>query len=248
MSDIAYLDHAAVAGQPYKRRVLDQLRLAPGLTALDIGCGPGADLGDLAVSVGPTGWVLGVDHDPVMVAEATRRYADVSFVDIRTGDAHQLPVADAGVDRIRIDRVMQHVADPAGVLAEVGRVLRPGGLVVLADNDWDTLVVSDVDTDTSRAYTRYVATAVVRNATIGRDLARLADAAGLVVREVIAHPVVFTDHAAADAILKFDSVAGRAVAAGFLAEATAAAWLERLATGRTFLAALTFFIVVAERV
>jgi ubiquinone/menaquinone biosynthesis C-methylase UbiE len=248
MSEIAYLDRAAAsdAGRAYKARVLELLSAGRGQVALDVGCGTGADLGELAQAVGPAGAVIGVDHDPVMVAEAARRYAGVSYLDIRAGDAHQLPVADHSVDRVRIDRVLQHVSDPAAVLAQVRRVLRPGGLVALADNDWDTLVVDDVDTGTSRAYTRYVATEVVRNATIGRQLARLADGAGLTVREVVAQPVVFTDHAAADAILRFAYVAARAVAEGFLAEDAANAWLDRLAAGRTFLATFTFFIVLAE--
>ena len=49
----------------------------------------------------------------------------------------------------------------------------------LADPDWDSLAIDDIDLETSRAYTRHVSARVVRNAVIGRQLARLADDAGL---------------------------------------------------------------------
>ena len=50
------------------------------------------------------------------------------------GDIHAVGLPDASVDRVHTDRVLQHVADPAGVLAEVARVLRPGGLFGLVEN------------------------------------------------------------------------------------------------------------------
>jgi ubiquinone/menaquinone biosynthesis C-methylase UbiE len=245
MSDIAYLDRAAASnpGAAYKARVLSLLNPTEGQVALDIGCGPGTDLGPVVDAVGSNGRVIGVDHDPTMLAEAARRHPSA---DLRAGDAHQLPVDPSSVDRIRIDRVLQHLTDAAAALREVARVLRPGGLVALADNDWDTLVIDGSDLGTSRAYTAYVSTRVVRNATIGRQLARLAHNAGLTVRAVEAIPVVFTNYADADAIFKFEAVAGRAVADGALASGSAQAWLTDLRTAPTFLTALTFFIVVAE--
>ncbi len=72
-----------------------------------------------------------------------------------SGDAHALPLATASADRVKLDRVLMHVASPSRVLAEVHRVLRADGLVALAEPDWDTLVVDDPDVETSRAYTRF---------------------------------------------------------------------------------------------
>src|SRR2546430_17014647 len=138
---IRYLDTAATTavGLDYKRRLVDLLDPHPGHTVLDIGCGPGTDLGRLADAVTETGSVVGIDHDPAMVAEARHRLAVRPNVSLRIGDAHELPLDDASVDRARTDRVLQHLADPARALAEARRVLRPGGVFGIAEPDWDTL-------------------------------------------------------------------------------------------------------------
>ncbi|MEV6924842.1 methyltransferase domain-containing protein [Dactylosporangium sp. NPDC051485] len=245
--EIAYLDQAAAsdAGRQYKRNLLAALDLRPGNAVLDVGCGPGTDLPSLASAVGDAGTVIGVDRDPVMVERAQQRTAAHSRVEVRAGDAHALPLGDASIDRARADRVFQHLADPAQALAELRRVVRPGGLVALADPDWDTLVIDDTDTATSRAYTRYITSSVVRNAAIGRQLARLLDDAGFEIASVDASVVLFRDYHSAEAILRMPSVAQRAWQAGALDEQAARAWLLRLTDG-PFLAAVTFFTAIGR--
>ncbi len=242
---IAYLDNAADSdvGRRYKRDLLAALRVEPGLAALDVGCGPGTDLPALAVAVGEGGTVVGVDRDPVMVERARQRTAALPQVQVRTGDAHGLPVDNASVDRARADRVLQHLADPAEAVAEMRRVLRPGGLVALAEPDWDTLAIDAADLATSRAYTRYVCGDVVRNAAIGRHLGRLLHDAGFVVESVDATVVLFRDYASAEAILRMPAVAERAWRAGAVEERAARDWLADLADG-PFLAAFTFFTAI----
>jgi SAM-dependent methyltransferase len=244
---IAYLDGVAAtdAGRGYKDRLLGLLDPRPGQTALDVGCGPGTDLGHFADRVGGIGMVIGVDQDPAMLAEARRRWADRPSVELREGDVHALPVADAVVDRARVDRVLMHVADPAGVLAELRRVCRPGALIALAEPDWDTLVVDAQDLETSRAFTRFTTTRVVRNATIGRGLARLAEAAGFTVGTVEATTPVFRDPATADRVLGLGRNTERAIAAGFVGERAGRDWFASLSQG-PFLASATVFTVIAR--
>ena len=111
----------------HKRIMLDALALGPGHCAIDLGCGPGTDLAALAAAVTPAGSVLGVDSDPTMVERAHARSADLASVEVRQADVHDLPVADASLDRAWTDRVLQHVQNPERVLAEARRVLRPRG-------------------------------------------------------------------------------------------------------------------------
>jgi ubiquinone/menaquinone biosynthesis C-methylase UbiE len=244
---VEYLDTTAATAEAaaYKRRLADLLDLHPGHVVLDVGCGPGTDLATLAGAVTATGTVIGVDHDTRMLDEARRRLADHSRVELRPGDAHGLPLPDATVDRARVDRVLQHLADPALALAEAHRVLRPGGLFGMAEPDWDTLVVADEDLTTGRAFARSVA-ARVRNATVGRDLVRLATATGFTVRSVEAIAFVLRDVELADTILGLRRNTARAVRDGILPEADARRWLTRLETG-PFLAGFTFYLVVAEK-
>lgn len=243
---IAYLDTAAATpvGLAYKRRLVVALDVRPGQTVVDLGCGPGTDLATLADAVGPDGTVLGVDHAPRMVSEASRRFAERRNVEVRAGDVQDLPLADASVDRARIDRVLQHLPDPARAVAEARRVLRPGGVFGMAEPDWDTLAVADEDVATSRRFARFTA-GRVRNATIGRQLVRLATRAGLRVRSVEPVAVLFRDFDTADQILGLRRNSARAVQAGELAEADVQAWLHRLETG-PFVAGFTFYLVTAE--
>jgi ubiquinone/menaquinone biosynthesis C-methylase UbiE len=247
-SDPHYLNHAAasVQGRAYKEQMTEALDLDAGHVVADIGCGTGVDLAAMADRVGSSGTVIGVDADETMIAESHRRSSANSVISVRYGDAHALPLPDTSVDRVRMERVAQHLLDPAAAFAEVYRVTRPGGLFVVADPDWDTLVIDDLDVATSRAYTRFVTTRVVRNGPIGHQLPRLATDAGFAVTSVTAIPVLFTDRGAGEEILGIERVTGRAVKAGVITAEAAQLWLDRLAHN-TFTAAFTFFMVVARK-
>lgn len=114
----------------------------------------------------------------------------------------------------------------------------------MAEPDWDTLAVADEDLQTSRRFADFTASRV-RNATIGRELVRLCERAGLRVRSVDPIAVMFRDFDTADQILGFRRNAARAVQAGKLAEAVAESWVQRLASG-PLVAGFTFYLVIAE--
>ncbi|MFC5053819.1 methyltransferase domain-containing protein [Saccharothrix xinjiangensis] len=238
---IAYLDLVAETGRDYKQRLLDVLDLRLGHTALDVGCGPGTDLPSLAARAGS---VIGVDLDPAMVAEARRRTAGTG-VEVVGGDAQALPLAGSSVDRARVDRVLHQVDSPRRVLAELGRVLRPGGLAVLAQPDWETLAVDPGPVAVNLAFNRFVCDRVVRHPSVGRQLVRLAGEAGLTAVSVEATAPVLRDFAVADELLGLTRNADRAARAGRLSRAAARGWLDDLAAG-PFLATFTLFSVVVS--
>jgi SAM-dependent methyltransferase len=111
------------------------LALRPGETVLDLGSGPGLDALLAARLVGPTGRVIGVDMTPEMLerARATAARAGAAHVEFREGRLEALPVADASVDAVTSNCVINLVPDKAAVFREVARVLRPGGRAVIAD-------------------------------------------------------------------------------------------------------------------
>ncbi|MCE6993573.1 methyltransferase domain-containing protein [Saccharothrix sp. S26] len=238
---ITYLDHAAAAGRAYKQRLLDALDLRPEHVALDIGCGPGTDLPAMAERAAE---VIGVDVDPAMVDEARRRTAHLR-VDVREGDAHALPLPDRGVDRARVDRVLHQVADPAAVLVELRRVLRPGGRAVLAQPDWETLAIDPGAVATNLAVNRFVCDRVMLHPVVGRQLARLATTAGLTVTSIEGDVQLLHDFDTADELLGLTRNAHRAVHAGRITRPAADTWLAELAEG-PFLAAFTLFRVTVS--
>ncbi|SFY45049.1 methyltransferase domain-containing protein [Streptomyces atratus] len=245
--EISYLDRLAATdtARSYKSVMLHALDARPGQTVLDLGCGPGTDLNTLAKAVSPSGRVIGIDSSQKMVEQAQRRTEGLSAVEVQLGDIHTLPLEDGGIDRARTERVLQHAADPARVLAEARRVLRPGGRLVMGEPDWDSLTIDYPDIEVSRAYTRHVTDKVVRNGVIGRQLARLAPDAGFAVLAVVPVTSVFRDVQAADQVLGLQRNTERAVSAGYLSALASQRWLDHLATG-PFFAAVTLHVVVAE--
>lgn len=235
---------ASDLGRGYKQLALAELQITSGQVVLDLGCGPGTDLPAYADETGADGRVIGIDNDPRMVDQARERTGARTQIRVEPGDIHRVPLADQSTDRIHTDRVLQHVADPPMVLAEARRLLRPGGRAVFAEPDWDTLIIDHPDLTIARAYTRFVAEQVVRNAGIGRQLPRLASAAGLAVEKVVPITAVFRDAIAADKVLGLHRTTERAVRAGFLTDHEAKELLRHITTEQ-FFASATLFILVA---
>jgi SAM-dependent methyltransferase len=112
-----------------------QLALQPGETVLDLGSGGGIDVFLAARQVGPAGRVIGVDMTPKMieVARENARTDGYDNVEFRHGRLEALPVEDASIDAVTSNCVINLVPDKAAVYAEIARVLRPGGRVVVSD-------------------------------------------------------------------------------------------------------------------
>lgn len=109
--------------------------LRPGDTVVDIGCGAGVDSILAARKVGPSGRVVGVDTTAEMVKKATDNAAAAAVpnVEFHRGEADRLPVGDGTADVVISNGVFNLCIDKPKVLAEVYRVLRPGGRVQMAD-------------------------------------------------------------------------------------------------------------------
>jgi ubiquinone/menaquinone biosynthesis C-methylase UbiE len=111
--------------------------LAPGMSLLDVGCGPGTITADLADRLGE-GTVIGVDLANEVVELAREQHlaskgADLSF---RTGDVYSLEFPDATFDVVYAHQILQHLSRPVDALVELRRVLKTGGLVAVRDADY----------------------------------------------------------------------------------------------------------------
>jgi arsenite methyltransferase len=127
-----------VIGQ--RQAVLRALGLGHGEQVLDVGAGPGLLAADLAHAVGAKGRVEGIDSSEPMVALARARCAALPWVAFRQGDAIELPYDSQTFDAAVVTQVFEYVQAVDRAIAELHRVLRPGGRVVILDTDWDSVV------------------------------------------------------------------------------------------------------------
>lgn len=104
--------------------------LDPSWTVGDLGCGTGASSLALAPWVSR---VIAVDGSPAMLDAARERVRESPNVELRAGELESLPLCDGELDVALLSLVLHHVAEPAVVLAEVARVLRPGGRLLVVD-------------------------------------------------------------------------------------------------------------------
>jgi arsenite methyltransferase len=110
-------------------------RVPIGATVLDVGCGAGMDLLLAAFRIGPTGQAIGVDMTEAMRVSATAgaAHAGLSNVDVREGDATQLPVESRTIDVVISNGVLNLVPRKDQAIAEIARVLKPGARLQIAD-------------------------------------------------------------------------------------------------------------------
>ena len=150
--------------------------LRPGETVLDLGSGAGFDCFLAARQVGPDGRVIGVDMTPEMIARArdNARGFEPANVEFRLGEIEHLPVADASVDVVISNCVVNLSPEKPAVYREAFRALKPGGRVAIADVVATAALPDEVRRDMA-AYTGCVAGA----AEIG-DIERMLAEAGFV--------------------------------------------------------------------
>ncbi|MDH4144606.1 MAG: methyltransferase domain-containing protein [Acidimicrobiia bacterium] len=163
-------------------RQLAPVDVQPGETVLDFGCGPGYVAVELARIGGAGTKVHGVDLNADFVARARQVAAEAGFgeqVTIHHSTDERIPLGDATVDRAYCKNVLEYVPDPAATLAEIARVLRPGGTLVVSDSDFGFVVIEPLG-PAEVAELFDAAAPAFKDPNIGRHLPALLRGAGLV--------------------------------------------------------------------
>jgi len=116
-------------------RMLENVGIQPGETVLELGPGPGVFTVEAARQAGPQGKLVAVDIQPKMIAQVDRRVQQAGLRNVEThvASAYELPLPDASVDRAFLITVLMEIPDPNRALAELHRVLKPGGVLSITE-------------------------------------------------------------------------------------------------------------------
>jgi ubiquinone/menaquinone biosynthesis C-methylase UbiE len=153
-------------------KLLAPLALAPGQTALDLGCGPGYVAAQIARLVGPNGHVHALDVNADFVARARAVAAEAGVekrVDVQHLTGERFPLPDASCDRALAKNVLEYVPSVEATLRELHRVLKPGGTLTAMDSDWAFVLIEPLTPDEVRELFSAAAPAF-REPYIGRKL------------------------------------------------------------------------------
>lgn len=185
---------------PTEHRYLKELGVKPGQTFVDLGCGPGffaeRAAQELLDGGARGGRMIGVDVDEKLIWLARERAKDLSLpLEYLIGAGAEIPLPDDTADVVYARFLFQHLEKPETVIAEMKRVARPGGLVVILDTDDGSLLMHPEPVGFRRLIEASGAAQMARGGDrrVGRKLKRYLAAAGLEEASARAHPFTTED-------------------------------------------------------
>ena len=227
---------------------MTRLDLGPGARAVELGSGPGDVTRDL-ITVAGCAEALGIEPSPVMVAAAQARHGDVAGLSFAVGDAKATGLADASVDMVLLHTLLIHVPGPEEVVAEAYRILRPGGKLVVFDEDPPSVTAAIAQNDPFRPIVDNLIQVYVHNKWLVREAPALLTRSGFKIMEREGHlylPAVDSPYfvtiidRGADTLVD-DGVIGAELAEGIRAEA------RRRMESQSFFGSIAFVSLIAEK-
>src|SRR3954470_19999534 len=199
-----------------RERGYELLRPPPGATVVDVGCGAGGAVAELAER---GCHAIGVDLDPAMLAAARERFPEL---DLRSADVTALPLGDGEALGYRADKVYHRLPEPVAALTEARRVLAPGGRIVLVGQDWDTMLVDSDQGDLTRRIVAARADTIPRPR-IARSYRTLLVDAGFREATLEVHTAILTDAATVSLLAKHATTAREV---GAITDGELKSWLD----------------------
>ncbi|MBG6206485.1 ubiquinone/menaquinone biosynthesis C-methylase UbiE [Labrenzia sp. EL_126] len=234
--------------QELKSLAIERTNMAPGKSVLDVGCGFGLETLRLAKKVAPAGHVAGVDVSPEFVDEAIRRARTAELeVDYKVGDARRLPFADDTFDCVRAERILIYLKDFSNALAEMERVLKPGGRMALIEPDFSTNTINTHDRLLMRRIVDHETSQAVEQSYLPGPLTAALEDLGFANIEIATRVLIFPQDLGAS---YFNSIGLHANEAGVVSAGELEEWrgaIDLLRKNNHVFASIGYFLFTASR-
>ncbi len=203
---VTYLDRAHAALKSLRQFANSLLNLSSAKSILDVGCGTGDTLRELAEMIEPGGTAIGIDYSRAMIEEARERTKGSSNIRFEHGDVYRLPFADEEFDACSSERLLVHLQNPLKAIREMGRVVKADGRLVVTEGDLEMVTLDSSDHITARAIWDFLL-AGLENGRVGRQLLDLFHAAGFQRVIIHAKPLVIRSFEFFNQIFPFETAA-----------------------------------------
>lgn len=204
-----------------KQRSYELLNPLANETIADIGCGIGQDATNLAKSGAK---IYGIDNDENFIAIANKQVLDNLQIDFICCNADNIPLTDNSIDKIRFDRVLQHIPDHNKVLAEVSRLLKPDGQLQIIDTDYLSISLFLEDEKLERKIVDAIAYKRIPNGHKVRQLPKTLEQNNFTLLSTEIHNYIIDEYEFATSLIRFDKVLDEEVECGNITQADYEVW------------------------
>ncbi|MEM9635551.1 MAG: methyltransferase domain-containing protein [Pseudomonadota bacterium] len=222
--------------------------IVPGKSVLDVGCGFGLETLRLAGIVGAEGRIVGLDKSDDFIGEARRRAEAAGCrIDYRTGAAQELPFEDGSFDCVRAERLLIYLKDFSLAVAEMRRVLKPGGSLALIEPDFSTSTINVKNRRLLRRVMDYEIAHAVEQSWLPGPLSIALQHLGFREIECATRVLVFPQELAAS---YFQGLGIHAEEAGTISKDEMKEWqteIDRLKANGQIFATICYFLFTATR-
>lgn len=170
---------------------------------LDVGCGVGDDVIELAKSGAS---LYGIDNDIDFINRARKKIPQDLHVDFYCNQAYELPFDDRAVDKIRADRLFQHLTNYNKVLLEFSRILKPNGYIQIVDTDYFSFSFYMEDINLERKIIDLIAYKSIPNAWKVRSIPRLLESLNFKLQSKTVNTYVTDDRDFGNYIIRFNDI------------------------------------------
>lgn len=231
---------------------LDRMGLTENARILDCGCGTGVVSRAIAGREGFTGGVVGIDFSDALIDAARRLALEAGLdnrIEFRVGDSHALEDPADSYDVVIAHTLISHVVDPAKVISEASRVVRPNGVVAIFDGDYASLTYGAGDSELNAEMVDGILAAVVANSHVMRQIPTILANCGLEVMAFLPEILAEAGEGAFFSNLA-ESYIPMAIGAGTVAGESAEHWLalqRKASSEHRFFGACNYYTYLARK-